>query len=125
MALAYINLVKSNQLEFEAKVRRISATLGINPDWLMAVMYLESKLDHRATTRRSSAVGLIQFLDSTLLKLGLNRYQLLAMSNIKQLDIVLKYLMPYKGRMSSVYDVYLAVFSPNYIGSSDSRVLYQ
>lgn len=125
MALAYINYVTQNRTAFDAKVRKIAANLGINPDWVMIVMYVESRLNHLAQSSQSSAVGLIQFLSSTLATLGVSRNQILSMSNVQQLDYVEKYLLPYRGKMKSIYDVYFAVFSPSAIGKSDATVLYK
>lgn len=124
MALAYIQYVNQNRAAFEAKVKKIAANLGISADWLMIVMYVESRLNHLAQSGASSAVGLIQFIASTRATLGVTATQLLSMSNVQQLDYVEKYLLPYKGKMSSIYDVYFAVFSPAAIGKSNATVLY-
>jgi len=41
------------------------------------------------------------------------------MNNVQQLDYVLAYLRPYKGKMKKWIDVYLAVFYPAAIGNPD------
>lgn len=125
--LAYIEQVYSNRTAFQNKVIQVSSNLGINPDWLMTVMYAESKLNHLAESSVSTAVGLIQFLASTLSGLGVTTEQIKAMSNVQQLDYVEKYFikMNLKGRMKSVYDVYLGVFSPKYVGMPDTTVMYK
>lgn len=125
MALAYIDKVTSNRTAFEQKVKDIANRLGINPDWLMVVMYAESRLNHQAQNPNSSAVGLIQFLDKTLASLGINRTQLLSMTNVQQLDYVEKYFvnLGVKGKMKDVYQVCLAVFLPKYMNSPDSTVI--
>lgn len=125
MALAYIDKVTSNRTAFEQKVKQIASRLGINPDWLMIVMYAESRLNHLAENPNSSATGLIQFLSKTLLQLGISKPQLLSMTNVQQLDYVEKYfvMQGLKGKMKSVYDVCFGVFLPKYVGASDSTVI--
>lgn len=125
MALAYIEKVSTNRAAFEQKVNRISANLGILPDWLMTVMYAESGLNHLAANSQSTAIGLIQFLESTLKNLGTTRNALKGLSNVQQLDFVEKYFVSLglKGKMKSVYDVYFAVFSPKYVGKADGTVI--
>lgn len=125
MALAYIEQVTSNRFEFETKVTQISSRLGIMPGWLMTVMYAESRLNHQAQNTNSSAAGLIQFLSKTLTSLGTSTGQILSMTNVQQLDYVEKYfvMQGLKGKMKSVYDVYLGVFSPKFVGHSDIAVI--
>jgi hypothetical protein len=84
--------------------------LRIDPNWLMAVMYLESGIDHRAINPYSGATGLIQFMPKTAVKLGTSTDSLLQMSNVEQLDFVFCYLQPYKGKIKSFTDLYLSVF---------------
>jgi hypothetical protein len=38
------------------------------------------------------------------------------MTALEQLDYVEKYFMPHKGKLKTLEDVYLAVFSPAFIG---------
>lgn len=127
MALVYIDKVTSNRAAFEQKVIQIAGRLGIKPDWLMIVMYAESKLNHLAQNPGSSAVGLIQFLSKTLESLGTTREAILSMSNVQQLDYVEKYFvnLGVKGKMKDVYQVCLAVFLPKHMNSPDSTVIAQ
>ena len=47
---------------FAKKVQEVSARLEIPPEWLMAVMYVESKFDASVVNYKGSgAVGLIQY----------------------------------------------------------------
>jgi hypothetical protein len=124
MSLAYYDLIKFYPSDFEKKVIDIAGKLEINPDWLMIVFYAESRVNHQAVNSLSGATGLIQFLPSTALSLGTTTAQLKAMTNIKQLDYVYKYLLPYKGKMKTAYDVYMAVFSPKFIAKSRDYVAY-
>lgn len=125
MALAYIEKVTANRTAFEQKVNQIAGRLGVNPDWLMVVMWAESRLNHLAQNPNSTAAGLIQFLNKTLTNLGISRTQLLSMTNVQQLDYVEKYfvMQGLKGKMKSVYDVCFGVFLPKYVGASDSTII--
>lgn len=88
------NKVTSNKEAFLQKVRLICAKLGIEPDWLMFVMNSESGLNPAAYN-----------------------------PNGAQLDYVYKYFYPYRGKMSSLYDLYLVTFFPAALGKPDSYVL--
>lgn len=115
--LIYENMVSS---DFAAKVKQISDRLDIDPNWLMAVMKKESNLDPAAINHYSGAVGLIQFLPSTLQsQFGKTQAEMRALNAIQQLGYVERYLLPYRNRITSYTDTYLAVFYPVAIGESD------
>jgi hypothetical protein len=126
--LPYIDLIPENRIAFEDKVKEIAHRLRINPAWLMVVFYIETaaskygRIDHRVTNPLG-AVGLIQFMPSTIRSLGTTAMALKLMSNVQQLDYVFRYLSPYAGKMNSLTDTYLAVFFPKAIGKPDSWVL--
>lgn len=94
----------------------------------MIIFYIETaaskygRIDHRVTNPLG-AVGLIQFMSATARSLGTTPVALKTMSNVQQLEYVLKYLTPYKGRMKNLTDTYLAVLFPAAIGKPDSFVL--
>ena len=115
----FIEYVKENKKEFALKVTDICNQLNIKPEWLMFVMWFESKLNPQAVNPISGATGLIQFMPSTARSLGTTTTVLKHMSNVQQLDYVLAYLRPYKGRMKRWIDVYLAVFYPKAMGNPD------
>lgn len=113
------NYIPNNQDEFIRKVRSVAKELNIMPEYLMAVMYFESRLDPRAQNGFSNATGLIQFMPDTARRLGTTTSKLLQMSNVEQMDYVLQYLKPYKDEMNDLADVYLAIFYPAAIGQPD------
>jgi len=113
----FIEYVKENKKEFALKVTDICNQLNIKPDWLMFVMWFESKLNPQAVNPISGSTGLIQFMPSTARGLGTTTDVLKHMNNVQQLDYVLAYLRPYKGRMKTWVDVYLAVFYPKAMGN--------
>lgn len=124
--MIYEDLIKDNKDEFIGMVRQYSKWLNIEPDWLMQVMYKETGGTFDPTIKNwagSKAVGLIQFMPETAKGLDTTSSQLENMGNVQQLYFVYKYLLPYKNRMKTFGDVYLAVFYPAAIGKPDSYLL--
>ena len=105
------------------KTAIVADILGIKPEWLENVMWIESRLNPQAVNKVTGATGLIQFMPATAQSLGTTTEALKAMSFDEQMEYVYLYLRPYRGKMSSQVDVYLAVFFPVAIGKPDSYVL--
>ena len=113
--------------EFRAKVRLISGRLGCAPDDLMACMAWESACSFSPSKRNmagSGAVGLIQFMPDTAAKLGTSTAALAAMLPEQQLDWVEKYFQPYKGRLATLADLYMAILWPAGVGQPMEYVLW-
>lgn len=125
MALVYESKVpNSYRSDFVNKVREVSTRLGIDPNWLMAIMYWESASTFSPSIQNSiGATGLIQFIPSTAKGLGTTTTALKNMSAVDQLDYVEKYLKAYKGKINSYIDTYFAVFFPMAIGKPDDWVI--
>ena len=123
-ALVYEDLVTPR---FARRVRQVARRLQMHPDHLMAVMHYETAGTFRASVRNphSRAVGLIQFLPSTARHLGTSSRRLARMGPVQQLTWVERYLTPYRGRMRTIEDAYLAVFTPAGIGRPRGHVLYR
>lgn len=118
------NKIKSTTpAAFESRVVEIANNLGIDPNWLMIVMYFESGLNPTAVNKISGATGLIQFMPATALRLGTSIDELKTIDAITQLDYVEKYLSAYRGKMASLTDVYLSVFYPAAVGKEDGYIL--
>lgn len=115
--------VTQNKEKFIEKVNDIANYLGINADWLMFVMWFESRLNPQAVNPISFATGLIQFMPATARSLGVTTEMLKSMDNLHQLDYVFAYLKPYRWRMKTWVDVYLAVFYPTAMGKGDDYVI--
>jgi peptidoglycan hydrolase-like protein with peptidoglycan-binding domain len=114
---------------FKTKVIGIANDLGVNVDYLMACMAWESGYSFSASMANksgSTAVGLIQMIDSTARGLGTTRAALTAMTPEQQLTYVEKYLTPFKGHMSTLQDMYLVILTGNAgnSGKPASTVLY-
>lgn len=121
--------------EFERVVRNICSTLGINPNWLMMVMWSESRLNAQAVNKQpgdtdnaqirvaNRATGLIQFMPDTALNLGTTTKALYAMNAIDQVGYVYKYFKPWTGRIKSYFDLYMVTFFPDAVGRPDDYIL--
>ncbi|MBX7242725.1 MAG: transglycosylase SLT domain-containing protein [Bacteroidia bacterium] len=113
---------------FEEKVKEISLKLEIPPEWLMSVMYSESRFDASAVNfRGSGAVGLIQFMPATATEMGTSTTHLQRLTHIGQLDYVFQYLNNIKskyGKFDSLTKLYLAILYPKAVSQDACYVLY-
>lgn len=114
--------------EFKERVCEICSELEIEPDYLMAAMAFESGESFSASKKNaagSGAVGLIQFMPDTAASLGTTSEKLSKMTNVEQLDYVLKYFQPLKGKLKTLEDVYMAILYPTAVGKSNDHVLFE
>lgn len=110
---------------FEAGVKKLAAKLEIPPEWLMAVMYMESRFNPAVANHRGSgAVGLIQFMVPTVREMNMRMNKKLYMqdiqnmSGVEQLELVENYLQTVRkrrGEFNSLRDLYLAILYPKAI----------
>lgn len=110
---------------FRARVRWIGKDLKFDPNWLMACMAFETGRRFSADVRnpRSSATGLIQFMDATARGLGTTTTQLAAMTAEDQLNFVWKYFrdrIRERGPITRLSDCYMAILNPVAMGKPDS-----
>ena len=114
--------------KFAEKVKDVSAMLGVAPEWLMAVMYMESKFDVSVYNHKGSgAVGLIQFMPSTALDMNITSYRLSQMNHLQQLEYVYVYLDKVKkrnGAFTSLTDLYLGILYPKARGQESCYTLF-
>lgn len=114
--------------DFKAKVIQISKELAIKPDFLMACMAFETGETFSPSIKNaagSGATGLIQFMPSTAQGLGTSTAALAAMTAVDQLDYVKKYFHPYRGRLMTLEDVYMAILYPAAIGKGADSTLFK
>lgn len=112
---------------FREKVRAISARLGNDPNDLMTCMAFESGKSFSPSKKNaagSGATGLIQFMPATAKALGTTTAALALMTAEQQLDWVEKYFQPYKGKLSSLADLYMAILWPAAVGKPMEYVLW-
>ncbi len=119
------NVPASYRIPFIAKVKEISTRLGINPNWLMAIINWESARTFSPSVKNplSSATGLIQFMRATAIDLGTTVERLAQMSAVEQLEWVYKYYARYRSKLNSYTDLYLTTFYPVAVGKPSNFVL--
>lgn len=112
---------------FRRKVDEMAVRLGANPEDLLSVMSFETGGSFAPGERNragSGATGLIQFMPSTAAGMGTNTEALARMTPEQQLDVVEHYFQPYKGRLGSLKDTYMAVLYPEAIGKPETATLF-
>lgn len=119
-------LSSSDQKAFVKAAQWIAPGEPDAPTWLATIVDFESGKSWRTDVRNpySRAVGLIQFIEPTAKNLGTTTDALARMSFAQQLEYVKKYFAPVRGKIHSLDDMYLAVFSPKGIGQPASAVLF-
>lgn len=125
MALIYEDKVpKSFRSEFVDKVKEIAPRVGLDPNWLMAIMYFETAGTFSPSiTNKLGYVGLIQLGADARDTLDVTAQELKDMTAVEQLDYVEKYFNLYKDKYKSYVDAYFAVFFPLAIGKPDDWVI--
>lgn len=112
---------------FRDRLFEICQILGVEPDYLMACMAFESAETFSPSIKSaagSGATGLIQFMPNTAKGLGTTTAALAMLTAEQQLEWVLAYFMPYKGRLKTLADVYMAILWPAAIGKADGWTLW-
>lgn len=120
-----IKVEKEKQTEFCQKLIWICLDLGFNPNWILPVMYLESGFDSYIKNKKTSARGLIQFMDKTSRLFGLTTSDDIPKDPIRQLDYVYRYFQIHLRngkKIKSPVDCYLIVFQPAHVGKDYKTV---
>lgn len=108
-------------------VKDVAAALGVNVQWLSALINFESAWDPQAKNPLSSARGLIQFIDKTAKDLGYaNAMDLVSKNPTIQGQLrgpVLKYFRQWAPFVNE-QDFYLSVFLPKYRRAPLDTVIY-
>ena len=113
--------------DFRARVFAMCERVALNPDFIMACMAWESAETFSPSIRNaagSGATGLIQFMPATARALGTSTSQLAKMTAVEQLDFVESYFRPYRGRLTTLSDHYMAILWPAAIGRAESAALW-
>lgn len=99
--------------EFLREVEGVAQRVGAQPEHLMAAMSFETGGSFASDVQnpRSSATGLIQFMDSTAKGLGTSTSALAQMTPTEQLQYVEKYFEPYRGRLNDLESVYTTILA--------------
>lgn len=109
---------------FTDKLEEVAKNINCDPEDLLTVLYSESSLDPDAKNP-SGAIGIMQFMPSTLKELGYTTEDIENMSATEQLDVVQKYFEKnnyyHKGEKLTAAQLYAMVLAP---GRADGEVLY-
>lgn len=104
------------------KVVEVAKNLGIDPNWLMTVMALETNETFSpAIDNGIGYVGLIQFGKDAANDIHTTTNSLKKMSFIQQMDYVQKHLTKNKSKYKTLTDLYLAVLYPSACGHGAER----
>lgn len=108
----------------------VSEALGVDHRDLLSLMHFETRGTFSPSVRnsRSTATGLIQFLESTANELGTSTKELSKMSFEEQMEYVQKYFELQKrrhGPIKDLKDLYMAVLWPSAIGREESDILWR
>jgi len=124
----------ANVSVFEDGVRSVARNLDIPPEWLMAVMYTESRFNPAVQNfKGSGATGLIQFMVPTVKELNDRLGTEYYMSDIRQMQaedqlvLVQEYLNTVReryGEFNSLTDLYLGILYPRAIGQDYCYTLF-
>lgn len=119
---------------FEKKVKQVARSLDVPPEWLMAVMYSESRLNPQVRNHKGSgATGLIQFMVPAVKDLNSRLGTTYYMKDIRnmpahdQMELVYEYLQTVRERYGDYYsltDLYLAILYPKALAHGASGTLY-
>ncbi len=126
--LVHVPGIENTSQAFRDKVIAIAAEIGVDPNFLMAVMSFESGASFNPAKKNlagSGAVGLIQFMPKTAIGLGTTTAALALMTPEGQLDFVRKYFLPFKGKLKTLEDTYMAVLMPSGVGKGPGHVLFK
>ncbi|GHB30623.1 hypothetical protein [Salinicola rhizosphaerae] len=95
--------------------------------YLMACMAFETGRSFDPAQRNmagSGATGLIQFMPSTAHGLDTTTEALAAMTAVEQLDYVERYFEPYKLKINTLSDMYLAILMPAFVSRPGGAVMF-
>jgi hypothetical protein len=117
----------STSSPFRQKLSAICGRLGCKPSDLAQVISFETVGSFSPIKENpvSGAIGLIQFMPSTLDKLGTNKERAAQMTAVEQLDLVEKYLAPWKGKLGRLSSLYMAVLWPRLVAANENAVVFE
>jgi len=97
---------------FLPELQMVAARLETCPEWLLNVIACESSFIPSARNRSpgQTASGLMQIIEQTAAGLGTTTAAIRRMNPLEQLRLIEKYYWPFRGRLNSLADVYLAAF---------------
>lgn len=127
-SIAAVRGIETTSMAFRTRLVQIAQELGIDPDWLAAVISFESDGTFSPSVLNkagSGAVGLIQFTYVGAKAVGKTQAELAAMTAEGQLEYVRAYYISAKGKLHSLDDTYLKVLYPDAIGLPPGAVIWK
>ena len=120
-----LETILRDQPQFFQELQGVARRLETQPAWLLNVMAAESQfiLNARNPLPGQTASGLLQIIEATARRLGTTTKAIRGMDAMDQLRLVERYLLPFKGRLNSLTDVYMAVFRGSIIEGGDGVVV--
>ena len=114
-----------SQPRFWTELQAIAERLQTQPAWLLNLMASESLFNPAARNPLpgQTASGLLQFIEATARRMGTTTEAIRRMGPVEQLRLVEQYLVPFRGRLNKLADVYLAVFRGVVIEGGDTVVV--
>lgn len=112
--------------EFLDKLHKICTELGCDINHMMSAMAFETAETFSPSIKNvhSGAIGLIQFTSTTAKGIGTTVSKLAHMSAVEQLDYVHRYFKPFRGRLHSLSDLYMAILWPAAVGKGPTFALF-
>lgn len=110
---------------FANELGAMALSLGLNPNYIGAVMSRESGFKPAIVNQSGGATGLIQFMPRTAIALGTTTAALRGMSAIDQLAYVKKFYAPQARHIRAEVpgDYYMATFMPALVGAPPETVI--
>lgn len=122
----YIDLVNKhsgNANVFFPQLVLIANRLGIKPEWIADVIYIESGYNPKAYNKNGGASGLIQWVPTTALGYGITTEKIRSLSNLQQIPYIERYLkdqIKSAGMPKDWFETYLLVFHPYWVGKPET-----
>lgn len=119
--------LSKTSVDFRRALRALSVRVDARLEDLALVISFESagSFDPARENPTSHAVGLIQFLPSTLQHLGSSYEEARQMTAVAQLSLVEKYFQPFKKPLRPLSRLYMAVLYPRMISEKESAILFK
>jgi hypothetical protein len=116
-----IRFEKLNKIEMDA-LKEVSKTLGIQPEWLYAVINFESKWNPQSSSEYGSAKGLLQWTNIGVKSKGLEKYKFEDSADLikryrtklDQIRFPVKDYLAHYAPWSNEYEFYMTTLAPKY-----------
>lgn len=112
----------SDRTLFKIILLQVCKIIGFKPIDILSVLFSESGLQPNIVNANGNATGILQWMPETAISLNTTVEKLKRMTASQQLIYVKKYFYPFRNKLKTPFDIYLATFFPAAIGQPDSFV---